>query len=305
MHKQLKNYELPEGVLPLAPRQVFIDYTETALRKAIVLKDKYPEKKGIACKAVDALRHSTKLAPPPSGTITMEAHIDAEKIPQDAKNTLLALGFEPDGFAVFMPEHFSDHMTLKFKVARDDRGRFQEITGLMENHCREAFHLLQEHKGVTEAYLEQEIYLESMHRSVQDGALSPGWLEKFPLKPGALVNSPVSGNERLKKMDIHIKIARENSETDRKELLEAFRRAGFYPVRTWAGNDICTGQFARPKDCRAVYDTLKSYFKTCGGSSEMTMEIVQRMQRTNKNGILAAVPPLITGINAGSLDYDV
>ena len=303
--QRLRTYTLPGNVLPYAPRHPFAEYSNTELTKAQQLSVLYPEKRGLISHAFRALQKQG-FSPNPPSSLTIEAHLDATKIPPDLAGRFIALGFEPDGFVRFNPSHYADHFTLKFKADATNHARRDLLRDVVERQAAEAFQLLNADTRVKEGYIELEIY-PMTNRRFWNGTLQPGWREAFPLAPHALVNvqTPRTPPEALaagldlttrKHADIHIKIARNNPEKDRRELIGHLTQAGFYPVFTWAGNDVCTAQFIKPADAEKTRAILETYFDRFGGCSEMTTEPVADMQRTRRNGQLATVPPLVRSL---------
>ena len=301
----MRSYQLPAGILPYAPRIPLALFSGDALESAASLSSNYTEKRGMITHAFRSLQGQRDL-PVPHSVITIESHLDATKIPSDLADKFVALGFEPDGFVQFNPPHYTDHFTLKFRVDAEDHGRREELRHEVENRSRSAFDLQNGDDRVGEGYIELEIYPATSRRS-WDGFLHSGWLDAFPLSENALQNveTPCVQKEAIaagldlmsrKHADIHIKIARHNSETDRQKLIQKLSNAGFYPVFTWAGNDICTAQFLKAGDAERVRTVLEDYFDAFGGCSEMTTEPVAGMWRTERKGRLATVPPLICAI---------
>ena len=119
----LRDYRLPPEVLPLAPeRTPFSQFSRESLATAGRMALRYSEKRGILSHAV---RHILGERPASAGISahTIEAHIDGLDLPQPVADELLTLGFEPDGFARFVPAHYDAHYTFKVKTALGDSSR--------------------------------------------------------------------------------------------------------------------------------------------------------------------------------------
>ena len=303
----LQQYELPDGVLPLAPRKPFVAFSRVALSRAAALSSARAEKRGMMTHALDHLAGAARAKTGEMFT-TIEAHFDCAGVPPDLANQLIVLGFELDGFAEFVPAHFTDHYTLKYKISRSDILLRRKLRAEVQARCNELAELLARDWPQVEGYIELEVYTEKSRRYWEDAGLRAGWEGYFPLEAGLLdsVQLPRSKADSVatgisldlcKTSDIHIKIDRSSSPDDRVSLLRRMKSAGFYPVRTWAGNDICTAQFQNMRDAHLIFDLLAEYFAQWGGSSEMTLEPVVKVWRTGKivgeNCILASLPPLI------------
>ena len=100
-----------------------------------------------------------------------------------------------------------------------------------------------------------------------------------------------------KRADIHIKLSRDNAKAAQERLISRFAENGFYRVVTWAGNEVCTGQFRSPALAHNVYRTLASFFDANGGASEMTLELAPKLWRNSwkieDRVIYSAMPPVI------------
>ena len=303
----LQQYELPDGVLLLAPRKPFVAFSLAVLNEAAIQSRARPEKRGMMSHAVDCLTGSARAETGDTFT-TIEAHFDCVGVPEQLANQLVMLGFELDGFAKFVPAHFKDHYTLKYKIARKENTLRRQLRAEVESRCEDLAALLARDWPQVEGYIELEVYTENSRHYWKDAGLRAGWEGHFPLEAGFLdsVQLPRSKADSVatgisldlcKTSDIHIKIDRSSSPDDRVSLLRRMKSAGFYPVRTWAGNDICTAQFQNMRDAHFIFDSLAEYFAQWGGSSEMTLEPVVKVWRTGKivggNCILASLPPLI------------
>lgn len=294
----LRDYRLPPEVLPLAPeRTPFSQFSRESLATAGRMALRYSEKRGILSHAV---RHILGERPASAGISahTIEAHIDGLDLPQPVADELLTLGFEPDGFARFVPAHYDAHYTFKVKTALGDSSRRAILLREIEAACHAARARLEQSN--VEAYIELEIYRGNQRRHWSWRPAVEGWQEAFPLRPGAL-RLAVTDDYR-KRADIHVKLSRTGRDDERggvlRELLEC---AGFYHVVTWAGNDVCTAQFAFAREAKRVFDRLEVFFDHSGGATEMTLEPSPGMWRTcvSRDGghRLAAVPPLVMGLD--------
>ena len=306
---QLRAYHLPSGVLPLAPRIPFANFSGAALSAAIKQSTASAEKRGMMSHAIDALTGGNRAETGDSFT-TIEAHFDAAHVPQGLANQLAVLGFELDGFAKFVPAHFTDHFTLKYKIAKDNSLLRVRLRREAEAKCNQLTKILAAEWPDVEGYVELEVYTEKNRRYWAEAKLHPDWESRFPLVAGALTSMMLPRTvqeaeeigislELAKTADIHAKIAPNLVKWDRDSLLRRLICSEFYPVKTWAGNVICTAQFKNMRDAHFVFDSLAAFFEDCGGCSEMTMEPVVKVWRTSKgaNDLLshASLPPLVIG----------
>jgi hypothetical protein len=306
----LNSHLLPPGVLPFAPRRPFAPYSPAALAEAVQLTRQWPEKTGILSHVVRS-RGGAPMLPAPAMTAVIEAHFDAVAVPPELADRLLELGFEPDGFARFVPAHFATHHTLKFKIGRADTARRRVLRGEAERACAALIHDLATRWSDIEAYLELEIYTSASRRRWADGPIAPGWGKSLPFAPDALarIQPPGTVNEArrqglstelAKRADIHLKVAHVIVPPERERLIEALEAIGFYRVLTWAGNDVCTAQFASGADARRCFESFAAFFDVFGGCVELTMEPVARVWRSRSaDGVevrLGALPPLVMSI---------
>ncbi len=310
--KELRGYRLPEGILPLAPcRELFASYSKDALTAAAELGLHFPEKRGVVSHAIRAL--DNRMEPTArTAVVTIEAHLDGRDVPPAVSNELMKLGFEPDGFAQYEPDHFNTHQTLKFTVAAKSRRWRNELLSFVHHNCQSAFSRVSE-SGKIEAYIELEVYPRTGRRLWSARPISEQWREKFPLDEHSLyvltppcANNGLAPDNLVKKADIHVKIAKEGlSHGTRLKVIERLCQCGFYHVVTWASNDICTAEFLRGRDAMIVFNLMEEFFSRCGGASEMTLECVSTVWRTScgvgPRRRLASVPPLVIALNGMAL----
>lgn len=306
----LRYYTIPEGLLPLAPaRQPFAGLSDAALNAAYECVLRVPEKRGILSHAIRDVAGMAPMAPmaPMADSLTVEAHVDGVRLPVPLVERLLGLGFEPDGFATFNPPHFSDHLTLKVKTAHAAHGHAADLYALVRQAAQAAFEALDAAPGV-EAYVELELYRKRARLGFARGAPRADWCEAFGQRfaPMHVVEVPTApdatAGQLRKRADIHVKLNRLDAAARQvADIADALSGIGFYTVRTWAGNVVCTGQFASLSQSRDVFERLATYCGDAGGVSELTMETVSGLWRTRRNGPggdqLSAVPPLITRLN--------
>jgi hypothetical protein len=303
---QLRAYLLPTGVLPLAPRQPFAGFSDAALGGAIALAQTCTEKRGMMSHAIDALTGGERAATGDSFT-TIEAHFDAALVPQGLANQLVALGFELDGFTEFVPTHFTDHFTLKYKISKENALLRARLRRDAEAKCNQLAALLAAEWPDVEGYIELEVYIDKNRRYWADAKLDPDWERSFPLSAGMLTSTALPRStteaeetgislELGKTADIHAKITSDISKCGRDALTRRLVDVGFYPVKTWAGNVICTAQFKNMREAHFVFDSLASFFADHGGCVEMTLEPVVRVWRSEKISrgivIFSELPPL-------------
>lgn len=305
----LQAYVLPDDIMPLAPRKPFERFSISALQKASQLSLCYPEKRGTFSHTVRHICGVKGIAVPES-TVTIEAHIDLVAIPDDLADKLLELGFEPDGFASFVPPHFREHFTLKYKVDIRDIELRRKLLADGEERCRMLEDTLARDWPRVEAYVETEIYTDHNRRYWTHARMKPGWRESLPYReaafktafpPTTLKEAASSGLplDMVKRADIHAKMSRDNDTSDRKSLIESLEAIGFYSLITWAGNDICTAQFVSTRDARAVFRAFCRYFDEYGGCAEITLESVTSVWRSSRHvganrGIsLSTMPPVV------------
>jgi hypothetical protein len=306
----LKNYELPPGLLLRAPsRRLFANFSAEALDAAAALTIGYPEKTGIFSRAV---RTTLNLPAPlaPADPLIIEAHIDANELPQEIADRLMSLGFEIDGFSRFMPRHFSEHYTLKMRVGRRDVERRSQLWAFAQSSITAAKACLT--AASLEAYIEVETYTRNCRRFWDERPQKPRWEVNFPLASGQMRAITPPRNQReataeglplqvVKKADIHVKLTKHpDNMLSRLTLIDRLVAAGFYHVTTWAPNDVCTAQFAKLSDARAVFLALNRYFDNYGGCVENTLEYAPelwRSERQTPQGIqLCELPPLIVSV---------
>ena len=306
---RLRAYVLPDGVLPLAPtRTPFSAYSVEALVAVAGDLVDFPERRGAMSHAVRALRGAPH-AVEPGESVTLEAHLDATSVPQPLADDLAKVGFELDGFVEFVPAHFSDHFTCKFKVAKGQRERRSELLTAIDSRCARAVELLAAWPSV-EAYVELECWGSENRRRWAPSPPRSGWVAQFPLSDGGFrrVLPPCTPDESAeagvpidieKRADIHVKVCRPASAAV-DDLVARMIAGGFYPVRTWAGNLICTAQFRHAADARRVFEALGQFFDLYGGAMEMTLEPVRKTWRTTRRDghvrRLAALPPLVLNV---------
>lgn len=302
----LRDHRLADGVLPFAPRLPFAPFAVDALAAAAAITAAFPEKRGILSHVVRAYGGEGG-EPSPAG-VTIEAHFDATAIPAALGDRLLELGFEPDGFARFVPAHFADHFTLKFKVAGNDVPRRRMLRAEVEASCASLIAEVERDWPDLEAYLELETYSEGSRRRWPGEALGADWKTRLPLGPAVLksVLPPCDAAEAertgqpltlAKRADLHLKVARATPEAPREALIEALVATGFYRVLTWAGNDVLTAQFSRMSDARRCFAALADFGDRAGGVAELTLEPVVRVWRSGGGGKrLGALPPLVLSI---------
>jgi hypothetical protein len=291
---QLQRYRLPDGVLPLCPqRQPFSTYAAGALSAAVEQATRWPEKRGMMSRAVREISGS-KPSIPNTPSFTIEAHVDAVELSSAQKNELVMLGFELDGFATFNPSHFSFHYTLKFKLSIPNSRRPQFML-FTKRQCEAALSMLS--KCGVEAYIELEVYPSSNRRFWPAPAVQPNEAE-FPLQTGSLVAILLPRSQReaddcavsldlTKRADLHIKLSGARLGGGGDILLDKMCQAGFYNVITWAGNSVCTAQFAKASECRQVFRTLDRFFSVAGGAREMTLETISSVWRKRHGGSTA------------------
>lgn len=303
----LRAYKLPSDLLPLAPvRTLFDSYSDEALAAAKDLKLQFPEKRGSIIHALQALDPNED-STAQGGSVIIEAHLGGRDLPLDVSDELLKLGFEPDGFAKYIPEHFNAHATLKFSLPSDAPHRRAQLLAFARHSCETAYTLL--NNNDVEAYLELEVYPRTNRRVWETRRAPDQWRDEFPLNEQSLcLTTPPSWNaleastKTRKRADIHIKLATLGfSFRYKRELILTLCRCGFYHVITWASNDICTAEFLQARDAIAVFNLMEVFFSCCGGASEMTLEYVPGYWRTiygyGAQCRLAAVPPLVIGLN--------
>jgi hypothetical protein len=305
----LKSHKLTDGVLPFAPRWPFADRSTASLSAAAILTARYPEKCGILSHLVRAYRGDE--TPTMTSGIRIEAHFDATAIPAELADRLLELGFEPDGFARFVPAHFTDHYTLKFKIAAANSARARALRVDVEERFATLSAELAARWSNVEAYVELEMYSEATRRRWLNSALRSDWISGLPYPAGALssVVPPRDAEEArslgipttlVKRADLHVKISKSMPAADRDTLIERLRAIGFYNVLTWAGNEVCTAQFAKGSDARRCFKAFNGYFTRHGGCSELTMESVPSVWRSRHRIAgtlrLATLPPLVLSV---------
>lgn len=269
----------------------------------------HPSKSGIFSRSVRSLLGLAAL-PLPATPLTLEAHIDAEYLTDGQANALMELGFEIDGFHKFMPSHFREHFTLKFKVDRTDPDSVRYHRAIVQAAVSGAKEILSVGEG--EAYIEVESYTAKCRRFWDKVLVEVGWRAAFPLAPGELVNinPPRTAAESAmcgwplqveKRADIHVKIAKSGlQQLGHEGMIEALVSAGFYHVITWSPNDVCTAQFSDVADARNVFQRLDTFLSYHGGATEMTLEYATELWRTlhrrETGDRLCELPPLVIGL---------
>jgi hypothetical protein len=303
----IRKHEIEPGVLPLAPRQPFCRFSESALSDAANYLHAFPEKRGVLSHVV---RDLGRVASPAVlvGAVTMEAHFDSVAISDELADEILRLGFEPDGFSVFVPEHFSEHFTLKFKYGSEtnvERRRYLWAT--IDTARRSLADLIGSRWPKLDCYIECELYPAGNRRTWRNSSLRTGWEDIFPIErdvvsgeiprseqDAALLGVPIS---ELKRADIHVKFFAGMEPMQKDQLARRLASIGFYRVLTWAGNDICTGQFTNSRKATAVFEKVTKFFDEAGGCSELTLEHVPRVWRnrwpTEDGLVYASMPPII------------
>jgi hypothetical protein len=103
--------------------------------------------------------------------------------------------------------------------------------------------------------------------------------------------------DEVKRADIHIKLSKNADSTEREQLIDRLAGIGFYRVVTWAGNEVCTGQFTSRRVAHSAFTALSQFFDRCGGCSELTLELAPKLWRNSwlaENGrVYSAMPPII------------
>lgn len=249
--------------------------------------------------------------PSPPRWVTIETHFDAAAVPPDMADRLVSLGFELDGFHVFVPGHFTDHFTLKYKLDRGAVQRRRQLKVEMDERSAILKMELTRDWPEIEGYMESEVYTERDRRKWDSRALDRRWNTHWPFGNDKFISTDPPQDEQeaaekglpldlVKICDIHAKLDRNLEEIARSDLIGALSRLGFYNVRTWSGNDVCTCQFAEASEGRATFEKLTNFFDAVGGCSEATLEYVPSVWRSScssaKGSRLAKLPPLIIEI---------
>jgi hypothetical protein len=312
---ELSRYHLPKNVLPLAPsRDIFSSVDEDVLQTAAELALQFPQKRGPLSHAARKLS-GTDAVPISFGqpSVTIEAHFDSVAIPTKIANALPIFGFEIDGFYKFNPSHYGDHYTLKFKVPYADQTTRNHLLRFTKDSCRALIEYLQEHEPALECYLELETY-SSSNRIHLNGCTYRRWLEP-PIEPTTFrsVEVPTSDKEAaasktdsaiVKRADIHAKLSPQISDEDREHIVAMMHSVGFYDVVTWAGNTVCTGQFAEIAQAKKTFRRMVRFLKKFGGVTEITLEPCPFFWRSqispSGSKRWAAVPPILLAQTPGS-----
>lgn len=297
----LARYRLPEGVSELAPnRHPFSGYSARALAKAAADVLRMPERRGNFPRAVRSVFGIDDNVYRGRWTI-LEAHLNAVKIKDRDREFLLELGFEEDGLHVAMPTHFSGHFTLKYKFGYQDSVRKRQCYHLLIAACDRLTKYLGKEAPTLEYNLEVEVY-NSRHRC--------SWLNQNARPwPNDLVTSEVirdlgritvlpQDSARTKRADIHAKLARDLDENVAVSIASALGSVGFYPVVTWSGNTVMTGQFMSVVAARRIFLMIASVIDKYCGIVELTLEPTPYFFRStivlDGKPRLAAIPPLIS-----------
>ncbi|MEO1420405.1 MAG: hypothetical protein AAFU66_05585 [Pseudomonadota bacterium] len=292
-------------------RRLFETLDRTALRTASELAVSYPEKRGVLSHSTRALL-GLKPMTYDGQTVTIEAHFDSVALEPDMLDFLARLGFETDGFHAFVPEHFSEHHTLKFKVDARAKSRVGHLHRFVMNACGRLWERV-ESDELLEAYLEVEQYGSANRRHWLDTALDADWTTSFPFSsdqfdwcvpPVTALEAEIDGVDLdvVKRADIHAKLAPSSPVEAREALVAMLEPLGFYRVVTLSGNHVCTGQFKSGRDAQAVFDDLCTFFDDASGCTEITLEPARMLRRSvfRRDGETrhAALPPLILDFDA-------
>lgn len=305
--QKLRAYCLPEGVLPFAPhREPFHDLAAKAIMEVVVYAVAYPEKVGRLTNIIREILSITY--DPGSNPIVIEVHFDVEKVASTTVGGAIRCGFEPDGFAKFVPAHYEDHYTLKFVVR--DRERFRPLRQFAEKAFDGLVKWLT--TDPTTGYIEAEIWGGAGFERYAYHPVTGDALTEFPLADGAFeqVQVPLTMDESertgvaldaAKAADIHVKtpLAVLGRYADAESpSMNALRKklvdVGFYEVITEAGHKIYTAQFISMGDARQTFRVLDRYFERAGGAISMTLEpCVGFWRKPVEAGRFVAVPPLV------------
>lgn len=297
----LSRYRLPDGVARLAPnRYPFSGYPPHVLARAAEDVLRSPERRGIFPRAVRGVFGVDEDVPRGRWTI-LEAHLNAEKIEDRSRDFLLELGFEDDGLFVSMPEHFSGHFTVKYKIGSGDSTRKRECYYLLMRSCNRLTGYLGTIAPTLEYNLEAEAY-NSYHRREWCDISAIPWpsdlLYSRVTRDIGCITILASDSVLTKRADIHAKLACDPDGDVAVSITTALENVGFYTVVTRSGNTVLTGQFVSVVTAKKVFVMIADAVERYRGVVELTLEPTPYFFRSTifvdgKVG-LAAIPPLIS-----------
>lgn len=313
--ENLRDYVLPEGVLPLAPtRQPFTKFGIDALELGAGWALAFPEKQGRLSSCVRELMNISSETI--QDYVVYEAHIDISEAPLDLADEFVRLGFEPDNFFKLQPICYKAHFTLAFKCRKQSRERQRQVMKILERSVNQAKCIIQNDSRVS-AFIEVEAY---GSRNVQTWSefkpVTQTQLEQYPydcLKMEAY-HLPSTEVESLKMnmslnafkaFDVHVKLPSACrgglfADADAPPMLglrSVLQESGFYEIVSEAGNHIFTAQFIDANDTKQIFTAITNYARQCGGFSGIYMErCIDFWRKSNLvNGCetLAEISPLV------------
>lgn len=297
---KLSRYRLPDSVSRLAPnRYPFLGYATSALAIAAEAVLSSPERCGTLPCAVRKVRGIDKPQMGQRWTI-LEAHLNAERVDGDTRNTLLTMGFEQDGLSKAMPTHFRGHFTLKYKFGDGDSAKKRRCYRFLRCSCNRLIEYLKHEAPDLEYNLEIEVYNFKNRRSWNDQEARI-WNGSFLFseasrRVGKMMLLPPE-TSLVKRADIHAKVANDIDDDVSMSIIAALSDIGFYPVVTWSGNTILTGQFVSVSAAKKFFALITDAAEEFSGIAELTLEPTPYFFRStvilDGQPHLAAIPPLI------------
>lgn len=217
----------------------------------------------------------------------VESHIDLTSATIELESYLVRMGYEPDDFTELYPECYKKHFTLKASID-DGRGkRFRELRKHVEIASNYAFKHIQSLPSVS-GFVENEIYTKKYKKKYNhDMAVIysktdfPQILRSFEVQEIPNKVSDQTGEivtvytEKI--ADIHIKVGEGYPEFEN-DLVAA----GFYSIKSEAGNTIYTGQYVSMSDAKKCFQELDDLFDKSSLAMSLILEICTSIRRTSK-----------------------
>ena len=285
----MRKYRLPSDVLPLAQeRHPFRDLPDELIAGAINRATSSATRKG---RFTDAVRATLGISQPKATAsyTVIEAHIDLTAAPAHLRQKLISLGFEPDNFAEIQPPQYIHHFTIQHIIDRQLSNKAQLYEGV-RHAATAAAEAIDCVSGIM-GYVETECYTSRRILKFPPTKLQVNVLHTFPFQPDTFTFLRVANNDselgspgydttEKRAADIHVKLSpnatRESGEPRLESLLHG---AGFYRIKSDAGNCMYSAHFSELSDSNRAYDELVSFANAAGGITSLMREVCTSLWR--------------------------
>lgn len=305
--RELRSYVLASNKLPLSPhRQPFAEVSDENIQRSIERALVQPTRRGRLTNAVrDHLSIDSDTPAEPYSVL--EAHIDLTTASLELRNELIKVGFEPDNFAEIQPIQYQVHFTIQHIVPKSSSQKTQLFDEIRES-AHNAANLIDQTADV-DGYVEVECYTSSrIFRYADSSSAEELDVTSFPFTPSTFVRSlvprqreeygaPGFDSKEKRAADIHVKLFPHATYAGGySDLEDLFQGAGFYRIRSDAGNYMYSAHFSELDDSNRAYDEIVKFSQECRGIASVMREIctsIWRKRRLLANGsiVSAEVPP--------------